>query len=382
MDEIKSSVEGSVKEHMTASMPAITEEVFKKLKEDLPNRKDIFGGVIRQPDEKSQDIEGKEKAAEYIKAVFGRDTAQVKALSEGTAADGGYIVPEAFSTELIRIAPNYGVVRRMARNYPVPGDGYKIHLPTVGSVTVSRVNEKAVIPSSQPTFGRSTITIKKIAGLVPMSNELLKDANMDTVNILTTLFAEAFAKYEDEWGFLGKGAGEGIFQNTSVPVVQMATGLDTYVEIDQDHLLDLLGSIDEAALTGARWFMSFSVFIALMRLEDSTGRKLITEPTGTQPATLFGLPITFVRAMPKTSDGSQPATKFLAVGNLDYMLFADKKEYELKISQEATITDTDGTTPINLFEQDMSAVRVIERVDIALAEAAKAFAVLKTGATS
>jgi hypothetical protein len=62
------------------------------------------------------------------------------------------------------------------------------------------------------------------------------------------------------------------------------------------------------------------------------------------------------------------------------MLFADKKEYELKISQEATIKDVDGTTPINLFEQDMSAIRVIERIDIALAEAAKAFAVLKTAA--
>ena len=69
------------------------------------------------------------------------------------------------------------------------------------------------------------------------------------------------------------------------------------------------------------------------------------------------------------------------MANLDYMLFADKKEYELKISQEATITDTDGSTLINLFEQDMSAVRVIERVDIALAEAAKAFAVLKTAAS-
>jgi hypothetical protein len=32
------------------------------------------------------------------------------------------------------------------------------------------------------------------------------------------------------------------------------------------------------------------------------------------------------------------------------MLFADKKEYEFKISQEASITDLAGTTIINLFE--------------------------------
>lgn len=268
----------------------------------------------------------------------------------------------------------------MARNYPVSGAGYKTHLPTIGNVTVARVNEKAKIPASQPTMGQTNITIKKIAGIVPMSNELLRDANVDTINIMTTLFAEALTKYEDEWGFLGKGAGEGIFQNTSVPVVTMGSGLDTYVEVTEDHLLDLLGQLDEAALSGAKWFMSFSVFNAFRRLEDSTGRKLIQPPTESQPATLWNLPIQFVRGMPKTTDGSQPGTKFLAVGDLNYMLFADKKEYELKISQEASITDVDGSTNINLFEQDMSAVRVIERIDIALAEAAKAFAVLKTAA--
>ncbi len=160
----------------------------------------------------------------------------------------------------------------------------------------------------------------------------------------------------------------------------MGSDLDTYVEVTEDHLLDLLGQLDEAALSGAKWFMSFSVFNAFRRLEDTTGRKLIQPPTDSQPATLWNLPIQFVRGLPKTTDGSQPGTKFLAVGDLNYMLFADKKKYELKISQEASITDTDGTTNINLFEQDMSAVRVIERIDIALAEAAKAFAVLKTAA--
>src|SRR5699024_6517081 len=118
VEEIKSSVTENVKEQMQASTPAITEEVFKRLKEELPNRKGIFGGENHQSDTAEALKEGKEKSAEYIKAVFNRDSAQVKALSEGTAADGGYLVPETFSSEIIRIAPNYGVVRRLARNYP------------------------------------------------------------------------------------------------------------------------------------------------------------------------------------------------------------------------------------------------------------------------
>jgi HK97 family phage major capsid protein len=381
VEEIKTSVDESVKGQMQATMPAITEEVFKRLKEEIPNRKDIFGGDLHQADEQKEVKDGKEKAAEYIKAVFNRDSTQVKALSEGTAADGGYVVPETFSNEIIRIAPNYGVVRRLARNYPVSGDGYKTHLPTVGNVSVYRVNEKAKIPASQPTFGQANITIKKIAGMVPMSNELLKDANVDTVNIMTTLFGEAFAKYEDEWGVAGKAAGEGIFQNASVPVVTMGSGETTYATAEEDDLLDMMATIDEGALEGAKWLMSFSMLIALMKREDTTGRKLVVPPTAGTPASIWGIPIQLVRGMPKTTDGSQPGTKFLALANLDYMLFADKKEYELKISQEASITDVDGSTNINLFEQDMSAVRVIERIDIQLAEAAKAFVVLKTAAS-
>jgi hypothetical protein len=62
------------------------------------------------------------------------------------------------------------------------------------------------------------------------------------------------------------------------------------------------------------------------------------------------------------------------------MLFADKNESEIKIPQVASTTNTDGSTITILCEQDMCAVRVIERIDIAPAEVSKAFAVLKTHA--
>lgn len=99
------------------------------------------------------------------------------------------------------------------------------------------------------------------------------------------------------------------------------------------------------------------------------------------PATLWNFPVEFSSIMPKTTDGSQAGTKFLTLANFDYMMFGDRKQVTVEISKDATVTDTDGSTAINLFEQDMSAVRVIERVDIQLAEADKAFAVLKTAAS-
>lgn len=373
VDEIKTSVAETVTK-------AVTKEVVERMKDELPQRKDIFGGDDTKAKEKDV-LEGKQKAAEFLKALSTGDSAQVKALSTGSAGNGGYFVPTEFSNEIIRLAPNYGVIRRNARNFPISSEGSITKLPTVGSVSVFRVSEGAAIPASAPTTGQTTITIKKLGAIVPMTNELLKDANVDTVGVVAQLVAEALAGKEDDWGFNGLAAGEGIFQNASVPVVTMATGNTTYAKVTADDAASLLSQLDESALPGAKFYMSFSVFNSLRTQKDTTGRYLIQEPGGGQPATLWNIPIEFVRVLPKTTAGTQAGTKFLAVGDLRYMLFADKRQYEAKWSDEATITDTDGLTSINLFTQDYSALRVTERIDIQLAEPTKGFAVLKTSAT-
>lgn len=359
----------------------VTEEVYKKLLEELPKRKDIFGTVNENHSNSEFSKEDKEKAAEYVRAKFASDGARAKALSAGTATEGAELVPEYFASEIVRVAPTYGVVRRDARIWPMQGK-HTVNVPTASAVTAYRVAEKNKITSSMPTSGQVILTLQKLAALIPMSNDLLKDANVDTVDLLARLSAEALSKLEDQWGILGLAAGEGIFQSTTAQTLNLASGQDTYAEVTFDDLLDAMNLLDEGALAGAKWYMSFSVFNALRKIKASTsGEYIMQPPSGGQPATIWNIPVVFSPIMPKTSDASQASKKFIALANFDYMLMGDAKEYELKISQDATVTDTDGSTAINLFEQDMSAVRVIERVDIKLAEADKAFVAVKTAAS-
>lgn len=351
--------------------------VMDSLLKELPNRKDIFGGDKK--DAKAELAESKEKSAEFIKAVFNGDVEKVKSMTVGTGADGGYLVPDYFGTEIIRLVSTYGVVRRNARVYPVSGTTVK--LPTIGSVTAYRIAEKGVKTASKATVAQVTITIKKLACFIVVSDELLADATGVTVDLLAELAGEAIALKEDEWGLLGLGAGEGIFQNTSVPVVTMAVGKDTYAEATADDLLDLQSAINENALAGAKYYMSLSVFNAFRKLKDTTGQYIVQSPAGGQPATIWNAPVELSAVMPKTSDGSQASKKFVAFANLRYMILADRQQYTVDVSNQATVVDDDGSTAINLFQQDMSAVRVVERIDIELAQADKAFAVLKTAAT-
>ncbi len=366
-----------VKEIVGELTEPVTKAVVEEFKNNKPLRKDIFGG---DKNTKAEKAEQKQKAVDFLKAVYNRDTAQVKALSAGTNADGGFIVPTYISNEIIRLAPNFGKFRKSAFIFDMAGK-QKVSIPTASGVVAYRVAEKGKITSSQPTFGQVNLGLQKLATLIPLSNELLRSATLSVVDLLAKLSAEAIAKKEDEWGFLGLSSGEGIFQNASAQVVTMDSGDTTYAKINADYLLDVVSKLDEDALDGAKWYMSLSVFNALRKTKDSQNRYIVQEPAGGMPAMIWNIPVEFTSTMPKTSGSSQAGKAFVALANLNYAVVGDGKEYEIKISDEASVTDTDGTTNINLFEQDMSAVRVIERVDIQFAEASKALVMLKTAAS-
>jgi len=365
--------ENKLKELLADVQKGVTAEVYEKLLKEFPNRKDIFG----KADEATQTREMKEKTAEYIKAKYFGDRAQSKALSGGEATAGAELVPEYFASEVIRIAGKYGHVRRDARLYPMASD--TLNVPTAGTVTAYRVAEKAAITASQPTTGSVQLVAQELAVLIPVSNQLLADANVGVVDLLTTLSGEALASKEDEWGIEGLSSGEGIFQDSNVNVVTMDSGDDAFTDVNADYLLDLLNQIDENALDGGKWYMTFSVFNLLRKVKDTTGQYIVQQPANGMPATIWNFPVALVSTMPKSTDDAA-ATKFLAFGNLKYMLFGDRQQMSIDISNQATVVDSDNTT-LNLFQRNMSAVRVIERIDIELAEADKAFAVLKTAAS-
>lgn len=351
---------------------AVTREVLDELLKRLPERKDL-GGENTDAQRKAVDT------VEYFKALYNGDFAKAKSLSAGTSTEGAELAPEYFASEIMRLAPSYGLVRRLARKWPMSGKTVKV--PTVGSVSAYRVGEKGVITSSQPTTGNVTLTAQKLVAMIPVSNELLDDANVDIINVLAMLASEALAGKEDEWGLKGLGAGEGIFQDTLVPVLTMDSGKTSFADANGDTYLDLLSKVNVNATKNAKFVMNFSVFNALRKQKGTTNDHYVFQaPGASMPATLWNIPVEFSEVMPAMSDDAS-ATKFAAIANFDYMIFGDRKQYSIEISRDATIKDTDGQTDIRLFEQDMSAIRIIERVDIELAEQAKAFASLKTSAS-
>src|SRR5579872_1220703 len=116
---------------------------------------------------------------------------------------------------------------------------------------------------------------------------------------------------------------------------------------------------------------------------SSTPQQFLFEAFGAPeiPSTMWGIPYDLSPLMPNNTVGSQAATKFLALVNWDNVIFGDDNQYTMDVSTEATITDVNGSTLINLFEQNMVALKITGDIDIELANAALAHATLKTAAS-
>ena len=365
---------------------AVTEKsvdkILEKIKNDKPLRKDIFGGEGNDTKEKEL-ADQKAAGAEYFKKLIAGDRVATKALSAGTSTSGSELVPTYVSDQIITVAQNYGLVRKHATKWPV--QGINTNVPTMSSLTAYRLaSDTAAITASQPTTGNVQLRTKTVGVIIPVSKVLLQNSTADVIAAITALAGKAIAKLEDQWGLLGLASGEGVFQNASVPVATMASAT-TYNGATAENLLDVLDLIDENFLSESmRWAMSLSMLNNFRRLRAnvSTDKQgfLFEGFGGTLPPTMWDIPYDTSAVMPKNSDGSQAAKACVALVDYSNMIHGDAMEYTVEISDQATITDTDGSTLINLFQQNMVALKVWGQIDIQLANAAKAFGILKTHA--
>lgn len=363
MDELKSLL-GSVVE------TKISEHGLDKIDRRFGNFPSYLVG-------KSQDelngMDKKAKVAEFIKAVFKKDFATLasfKAMNEGTGSAGGFIVPEEFAAEVNRIVEDFGLVPKLATKYPMGSD--TLNVPRLGSsVSVSYPGETTAGTPSQPVLEQLQLLTKTLVGLTPMSNELLADANVDVVNLLTQLFAEAIAGEADKQGLAGTGSPfTGILAETGVEEVTMAT--DTFADITPDDCRDMITKIKPWSLQGATFVMHRSIWAIIQKQKSSTGGDYYTSaanpiltgvnqgfPTA-MAGTLWGYPVYLSDKMPSITDDAAD-TAFVVFGNLKHIYWGVRNGgMAIAISEHATI----GAD--NLFEQNMSGVRATIRHAVAV----------------
>jgi HK97 family phage major capsid protein len=253
----------------------------------------------------------------------------LRALVEGTDAEGGYLVPEEFRAEVFRVLPDVAVMRNLARVLPMNTD--TLNLNTLAARPAAYwTSEYGSKTTSSAEFGRVTLQPNDLVCLLPITHQLLADANINVVQFITELFAEAIALAEDKAFFTGNGTGQprGINQET-ITTVGCGTALT------MDHILQLIDSVPsrinkapKAAFVGHRYVKRI-----LRTLKDSSNAYIWRDsPVGMRsgqterlPDTLYGYPFY------EQNDVSQ---KELYFGDWSYYIIGDRQSLAVETTTE------------------------------------------------
>lgn len=314
-------------------------------------------------------VRGRVDVCEQLQRSWASE-AQIKQMTEGTDTAGGFLVPEEFRAEVVRLIPKFGLLRRFARTIPMGTDTLRVPRQTA-TVSVSWPGEAKKGTASKPTLGQVLLNSKTMVGLCSYSLEFLADAGVPVLEYLQTIFAEEFAGEEDTQWMNGTGVPfTGILAVAGTGSFTMATGKTTIGSTVIDDMIDLADQVVEEADEGAIYVFHKKLLTALRKVKVTSDYALAPASQGA-PGTIAGVPWYTSKKMP-----SAPAvsTAFAFYGNPRYTLLGDRQQMTIAIAREGTI----GAD--NLFEQNMAGLRITERIAIDVA-VPDAYAILKTAAS-
>lgn len=283
--------------------------------------------------------------------------------SEGVASDGGFLVQQDFSTEILRRMYETGQILSRVRRVPISANsnGLKINAidetsrakgSRMGGIRVYRVEEAGQKTASKPKIRQMQLTLKKLAGMWYATDELLQDASaMET--IAREGFAEEFAFTNEDEVINGNGTSEmlGILNSPALITVAKESG-QAAGTIVKENIDKMWSRMFARSMMNAVWLVNQDVFPQLFNLSmpiGTGGVPLWTPPGGISSApysTLYGRPVI-------------PVEYLSTLGTVGDILFVDLSQY-LMIEKGGLQSDQS----IHLrFDYDETAFRWVMRND-------------------
>jgi HK97 family phage major capsid protein len=281
---------------------------------------------------------------------------------EKIPSEGGFLVPEEFRAELLRLSLESAVVRPRAR--VVPMSSSTLRFPAIdetsrvssvfGGIVVYRTEEGAELTESSASFASIKLEATKQTALAHVTNELVRDAAGGFAMYIEEMFPEAIAFYEDLDFLNGSGVGEPLgalnSANTALIAVPKESG-QAASTIVWENVIKMYARMLPSSLNRAVWVASPDTFaeLATMALSVGTGGSAVwlTDGTGAPTLTLLGRPIIMSEKAPA------------ALGIQGDLSFVDFGMYLIGDRQLMTVDSSEHVK----FTSDKTTYRVIQRND-------------------
>ncbi len=286
---------------------------------------------------------------------------QIRDYQEQVPAEGGFLVPEEFRSELQQLTLGEAIVRSRATIIPMGSP--RVHIPSIdetsrvssvfGGIVVYRTEEGAELNESAAQFASTKLDVSKQTALAHVPNELIRDWGAFGAFMDQTLPA-AMGFSEDSDFIMGDGAGSplgALNSSNKAIVVVNKEGTQAAGTIVYENALRMYSRMLPSSIKNAVWLASPDTFfeLATMALNVGTGGSAVwlTDATGTPQLYLLGRPVIMTEQAPGT------------VGNQGDLSFVDFGMYLIGDYQTMTV----DSSPHVKFTSDKTTFRAIARND-------------------
>ena len=255
-------------------------------------------------------------------------------------------IPEKYNKLILKEIMNGSKVMQLARYEEMDSKEKKFEYFAKGPGAYW-VGEGEKIQTSKPQWMQATMVAKKLGVIVPCSREFLHYKMSDFFEEMRPKIAEAFYKKFDDAAILNM---ENPFPQ-SVDESAMAAGNLISGGITYDNILEMEDILNNEDYD-VNAFISTKKNRSTLRNVNKVENGVIVESLYDRGAnTIDGLPVADLKGLERGN---------LYAGDFDYMYYGIPFGMSYKIDESAqlsTLKNADGT-PVNLFEQELAALRV------------------------
>jgi len=264
-------------------------------------------------------------------------------------------VPVEQATEIMKDVARGSSILRLSKVSNMESDTKKIPVMTEGAGAYW-VGEGERIKTTKAGWIYPELKAKKLAVIIPVTKEKLKDTTIDVFNELKESIAEAFYKAIDAAAIFGT---QSPFAKNIMSCIETSGNkveIETNASLDLD-VSDAMATVEEDGYDVNGFIGRIGIKNSLRKLRDTNGNQLFVD--GVNGKEFYSQPIEFSR------NGAWDKTKAELIGaDWDKSLVGIRDSLEYEILKEATLegtTDEDGK-PISLAEQDLIGIKATMRL--------------------
>jgi HK97 family phage major capsid protein len=309
----------------------VAKDLFEEEKEKMENK------VVEKPVEKNE-------VKNFVNAVR---TKFKNAMSEGSAADGGYTVPQDIQTKINELRESKDALQTLISVEPVSTlSGSRTFKARSQQTGFAEVDENGTIAEkSTPQFTNLPYSVKKYAGFFKVTNELLKDSDQSITGTLIKWIGD-----------------ESRVTRNKLILAELAKKAKTAIA-DVDDIKDTLNvTLDPAFRYTSSIVTNQDGFNWLDKQKDTDGNYLlqpsVTAPTGKQ---LFGVPVVMVSNKDLPSDTTAGTKAPFIIGDLkEAVVMFDRETLSIMASTEAGDAYLTDNTLFRAIEREQVLTRDAE----------------------